>query len=45
MLVLAAEVANGAGFLSIFGAGFGQKCSGWEELLEKSKIISPGELV
>lgn len=43
VLALAAEVANGAGFLSIFGAGFGQKCSGWEELLEKSKIISPGK--
>lgn len=35
-------IGNGAGFLSVFGATFGQKCQNWEELLEKFKVTSLG---
>lgn len=35
-------IGNGAGFLSVFRAAFGQKCQNWEELLEKFKITSLG---
>lgn len=40
--VLVSCIGNGAGFLSVFGAAFGQKCQNWEELLEKFKITSLG---
>lgn len=34
--------ASGAGFVNGFSAGFGHKCSGLEELLEKFRIIRLG---
>lgn len=35
-------IGCGAGLLSVFRAGFGQKCQNWEELLEKFKITNLG---